>query len=134
MAIKPWAARIARRANPRMRAFARRVPPFAVIEHVGRVSGRTYRTPVVAFAVRDPDSLGVLAAFPLPWGPDTDWARNVRRAGRCDLTRKGTRYTVTDPRVIPSADAARLGVVVARLMRDGQFLVGSLNAASPTTL
>ncbi len=134
MAMKPWAARIAKRANPRMVAFARRVPPFVVIEHVGRASGRTYQTPVVAFAVRDPDSLGVLVAFPLPWGPDTDWARNVRRAGRFDLTRRGTRYTVTNPHVIPADEAARLGVRAARLVRDHRFMVGSLNAATPTAL
>lgn len=134
MAIKPWVAPIAKRANPRMLAFARRVPPFVVIEHVGRVSGRTYRTPVVAFAVHDPDSLGVLVALPLPWGPDTDWARNVRRAGRFDLTRKGTRYTVTNPHVISAAEAADLGVGVARLMGDRQFMLGSLNAASPAAL
>src|ERR671924_348945 len=37
--------------------FARYVPGFAVVSHVGRRSGRTYRTPVSLFSremVRDP--------------------------------------------------------------------------------
>ena len=35
--------------NPVMGTFAWLVPPLAVVHHRGRKSGRSYRTPVVAF-------------------------------------------------------------------------------------
>ncbi len=35
--------------NPVLGTFAWLVPPLAVVHHVGRKSGRAYRTPVVAF-------------------------------------------------------------------------------------
>ena len=36
--------------NPIMGTFAWLVPPLAVVHHVGRKSGRRYRSPVVAFS------------------------------------------------------------------------------------
>ncbi|MCL1872378.1 MAG: hypothetical protein FWF90_18470 [Promicromonosporaceae bacterium] len=136
MAINPRIAPLMRRVNPAMTKFAARVPPWVTLDHVGRKSGRTYTTPLVAFAVRDPEAADVhqiLVAFPLPWGPDTDWARNVLHAGRCEFTRRGVRYQVTDPHVVDLAEAARLGVRVAAAMEpahlERQFLVGAVHRA-----
>jgi hypothetical protein len=35
--------------NPAMRTIAGRVPPLAIVQHLGRRSGQSYRTPVLAF-------------------------------------------------------------------------------------
>ena len=51
------------------------IPPFAVIEHRGRTSGRQYRTPVLAF----PTAEGYL--FALTYGRNVDWVRNLRSSG-----------------------------------------------------
>jgi deazaflavin-dependent oxidoreductase (nitroreductase family) len=68
--------------------FAWLVPPFAVIHHVGRRSGRAYRTPVVAFHA------GTGFVVPMTYGRDVDWAHNIVRAHRCDLERMGHRTTL----------------------------------------
>ena len=57
--------------NPLMGTFAWLVPPLAVVHHVGRTSGRPYRTPVVAFS----SALGFV--IPMTYGRDVDWARNT---------------------------------------------------------
>ncbi len=59
--------------------LAGRVPPFAVVEHVGRRSGRRYRTVIWAFPVAD----GMAVA--LTFGSSADWVRNVVAAGECRL-------------------------------------------------
>lgn len=56
--------------------FAARLPGFGILTHVGRKSGRVYRTPVNVF--REPD--GFLIA--LTYGRDSEWVRNVLAAGR----------------------------------------------------
>src|SRR4051812_49595068 len=54
--------------------FARRLPGFAVVAHVGRRSGRVRHTPVNLF--RDGDRY-VIA---LTYGADSQWVRNVLAA------------------------------------------------------
>lgn len=49
--------------------------PFAEIEHVGRSSGRTYRTTIMAF--RHPGSVTIA----LTYGSGVDWLKNLRAAG-----------------------------------------------------
>jgi deazaflavin-dependent oxidoreductase (nitroreductase family) len=51
--------------------FAGWVPPLAVVNHRGRVSGRFFRTPVLAF----PDDGGFV--FALTYGRDVDWVKNL---------------------------------------------------------
>lgn len=48
---------------------------FVELEHIGRRSGTTFHTPLMAF--RD----GVEVTVALTYGPDVDWLRNVRAAG-----------------------------------------------------
>lgn len=84
----------------------------AVVRHVGRRSGRAYRTPVVARPVAD----GFV--IPLPYGVDTDWCRNVRAAGRFTLQKSGTTSVVGDLALIgPEAAAALVGPRVLRAWR-----------------
>jgi deazaflavin-dependent oxidoreductase (nitroreductase family) len=79
--------------------FAGLVPPLAVIHHVGRRSGRPYRTPVVALHA------GAGFVVPMTYGRDVDWARNIVRAHGCDLERMGRRMTLRNPRIV-TFDAA----------------------------
>lgn len=53
--------------------------PFVVIEHVGRRSGRTYRTPLMAFRK------GAAVTIALTYGPDVDWLANIRAAQHCRI-------------------------------------------------
>jgi len=70
----------------------------ARLEHTGRRSGRTYATPVVAL----PQPGGF--AIPLAYGRDVDWLRNLMSARRGMLAVHGTRYTITEPRTVPSSE------------------------------
>lgn len=85
--------------NPLMRTIAGIAPPLAIVEHVGRKSGRAYRTPVAAF----PTEEGFVT--PLPYGTDTDWCLNVLAAGGCTLERLGRTAELSNPRIVDS-DAA----------------------------
>jgi deazaflavin-dependent oxidoreductase (nitroreductase family) len=79
--------------NPIMMSFAgKRV--YAVVNHTGRRSGYAYRTPVLAVS-----SNGGFY-IPLPYGPETDWCRNVRSAGSCTIEWHGERFPVTKPQLV----------------------------------
>ena len=79
--------------------LGRRPTYYAALEHVGRTTGRTYTTPVVAKLTAE----GVL--IPLPYGANTDWCRNVLAAGSCSLVLNGIPYELVNPRVVD----ARIG-------------------------
>lgn len=86
--------------NPRVLATAGEPgAPASVVHHVGRRSGASYRTPVVAV----PANGGFAVA--LPYGPRADWVRNVLAAGAAILEHEGDRISVTDPGLVP-ADVA----------------------------
>lgn len=132
--LKPYV----KRGSTRMEGFAGRVPPFAVVHHVGRTSGNHYRTPVTAFAGRetapaDPaDGQHVVVGVPLPWGSDVDWCKNSQVAGSFTLTRRGVDYLVDDLRVVDADAAVRLVGTVARVgkaARLHQWMVGRLHRA-----
>jgi len=71
----------------------------SVIRHVGRTTGRTYETPVGAVATGD----GFVIA--LPYGPNTDWLKNVLVSGSAIIVDEGTAYDVDRPHVVPMAEA-----------------------------
>jgi deazaflavin-dependent oxidoreductase (nitroreductase family) len=75
---------------------------WSVVEHTGRRSGATYRTPVTMFAT--PDGVAVL----LPYGPQRDWIRKLENAGGGAVQFAGRRFAVDQPRVVPTADALPL--------------------------
>lgn len=72
---------------------------YAVIHHVGRRSGRSYSTPIVA----EPTADGFV--IPLPYGVDVDWLRNVQAAGQCTITLKDNEYKVHEPELIDAQTA-----------------------------
>jgi deazaflavin-dependent oxidoreductase (nitroreductase family) len=106
--------------NQVTRHFAGRVPPFAMLLHRGRRSGREYRTPIMTFRCGD------TLIIALTYGPDTDWVRNLRVAGGGALLYRGERYELREPTVIDTARAAPclppLVRAALRVMRVGDFL------------
>jgi deazaflavin-dependent oxidoreductase (nitroreductase family) len=80
--------------NPVARHVAGRLPGFAIVTHVGRRSGRAYRTPVNLF--RSGDSY-VIA---LTYGADAQWVRNVQAAGGCEVLTRGERIRLVDPQIV----------------------------------
>jgi len=101
MQLPQWLARFNRHVtNPIQRIWAGFAPSFGILEHVGRKSGRVYRTPLTVFNTHE----GV--AILLSYGPDRDWLKNITAAGGGRLKRHGRTFAVTDPRVVTRAEAA----------------------------
>jgi len=74
----------------------------SIVRHVGRATGRRYETPVQAVATDD----GFVIA--LPYGPNTDWLKNVVVAGSATIVREGNSYEVDRPEIVPMSTAAPL--------------------------
>ncbi|MDP8929886.1 MAG: nitroreductase family deazaflavin-dependent oxidoreductase [Actinomycetota bacterium] len=70
-----------------------------VLTHVGRTSGKTYRTPLDAHPVER----GYL--FILVYGSESDWVRNVLAAGHARLTIGGEDVDLTSPRLVDEDQA-----------------------------
>jgi deazaflavin-dependent oxidoreductase (nitroreductase family) len=96
-------ARFNRRvANPVMRRVAGRLPPLAIVNHRGRITGRHYTTPVIAFTVEDGLLVGVL------YGSDSDWVRNVVVAPRVAVKRRGRTLDYQGSRLVDRTEGLRL--------------------------
>jgi deazaflavin-dependent oxidoreductase (nitroreductase family) len=101
MQLPQWLARFNRHVtNPVQRLWAGWAPTMGILEHVGRKSGKPYRTPLTVFPTRE----GV--AILLTYGPNRDWLKNVMAAGGGRMTRYGRTFDVRQPRVMPKIDAA----------------------------
>jgi deazaflavin-dependent oxidoreductase (nitroreductase family) len=77
-------------------------PPFALVVHRGRRSGREYRTPVWAFRTRD----GVAIALTYG-GSRSEWVNNVLASGRADLVTREGSHELSRPRVVHGEDGMR---------------------------
>lgn len=75
---------------------------WPIIRHVGRTSGREYRTPLDAHAVDD-DFI-----FILVYGSRSDWVQNVLAAGEATLESDGVEHRLTQPRLITKEAAWKL--------------------------
>src|SRR5882762_7309546 len=85
--------------NPIQRQYAWLLPPWTVIVHHGRKSGKTYRTPVMAF------KKGRTLSATILYGEESDWVRNVL-AGSGLAVRGGRTYPLLDPRVVDVEESA----------------------------
>lgn len=74
--------------------FAGWLPGFGLLTHVGRKSGKVYRTPVNVF--RAPN--GFIIA--LTYSSKSEWVRNVLAAGGCELRTRGKKYQLSTPKVV----------------------------------
>jgi deazaflavin-dependent oxidoreductase (nitroreductase family) len=79
--------------NPVFRRVAPYAPGFAVIEHTGRTSGRTYVTPVNAWVA------GTTIGIGMGHGR-SDWVKNILAAGGADIRRTGRRLRLVNPRIV----------------------------------
>ncbi|MGH2730661.1 MAG: nitroreductase family deazaflavin-dependent oxidoreductase [Actinomycetota bacterium] len=106
--------------NPIAGSFAGRVPPFAVVVHRGRRTGREYRTPVSAFRTDD----GYLIA--LTYGLKTEWVANVLAADNARLLSRGREIAVESPRLLGREEALVAMPVILRpalrVLRVANFL------------
>jgi len=73
----------------------------SIVRHVGRRSGRTYETPVVAVEQGDRFLIA------LPYGERTDWMKNVLASGKAAVVTHGRTYEVDQPLVIPMTEATK---------------------------
>jgi hypothetical protein len=97
------------------------LPPYAVMIHRGRTSGREYRTPVTAF--RTGDRLVV----PLFYGDKADWMRNLVVASQGGVERLGRLHRLSNVRVTDVATDGDLVPVFARpVVRLVKILVADL--------
>jgi|SRR5690349_24901839 len=102
------------------RPLAGRLPPFILVDHQGRTTGRTYRTPMFGFF--DDDRAIVVV---LTYGPNVDWLKNLRAAGGGTVVAHGRRYRVGPPEVETGLARARVVPAILRpflrLMRVNDF-------------
>ncbi|MGB3305281.1 MAG: nitroreductase family deazaflavin-dependent oxidoreductase [Thermomicrobiales bacterium] len=96
--------------NPITRRFAGRLAPFAILIHTGRTSGKTFRTPIMAFPVESG------FAIALTYGRGTDWEKNVRRVGHCELIYRGKTWTLTNPRTVNRESVRTAFPAIVRLI------------------
>ena len=76
--------------------------PWGLIEHVGRVSGHVYYTPIAPRPIVDGFE------FPLPYGTDVHWVRNIRAAGQARLQYHDTIVELEGPQIVEARAAASL--------------------------
>ena len=74
---------------------------WTILRHVGRSSGRAYRTPIGTFRVGDTYYVIVV------YGPKTDWLQNVLATGSAVLEVDGKEVPVTNLRLVSIDDAFR---------------------------
>ena len=95
MALPKRLARFNRVATNRVaRLVAGRLPGFAIVRHVGRRSGRLYRTPVNFYRRGD------RYVIALTYGAEAQWVRNVLAAGGCEVETRGGRLRLVGPEIV----------------------------------
>jgi deazaflavin-dependent oxidoreductase (nitroreductase family) len=104
-------ATLARDLNPLFQPVARRLPPFAVLHHRGRRSGRSYDAPVQAYHTSD----GWLVA--LAYDHNSAWVLNLLAADGGEMTRAGRRYRISRPRRVGREALKTLPALAALQMR-----------------
>jgi deazaflavin-dependent oxidoreductase (nitroreductase family) len=111
--------------NPIQGQFAWLLPPWAVVLHRGRKSGRLYRTPVIAFKRGRTLSIGIL------YGKETDWVLNAL-ARECEVVRGGHTYELANPRVADARSASGASVAGRAYGRiSGKVLLAELGERRP---
>ncbi|CAN5599026.1 nitroreductase family deazaflavin-dependent oxidoreductase [soil metagenome] len=78
--------------------FAGRLPPLAIIHHVGRKSGKSYVTPIVVFRRAD------IFVIVMTYGIETEWSKNVLAAKGCAIEYRGKQIALTEPRLTSFAE------------------------------
>jgi deazaflavin-dependent oxidoreductase (nitroreductase family) len=109
---KRWLAKINIAVTNRITSlFAGWLPGFGILTHVGRKSGKVYRTPVNVF--RAPN--GFIIA--LTYSSQSEWVQNVLAAGRCELKTRGKTYQLSSPKVVHDPTRRRFPLPVQIVLR-----------------
>ena len=104
---KRWLAKINIAFTNRITGlFAGWLPGFGILTHLGRKSGRVYRTPVNVFRA----SSGFIIA--LTYSSQSEWVKNVLAAGGCDLKTIGRKYRLVAPKVVRDSTRRRFPLPV----------------------
>jgi deazaflavin-dependent oxidoreductase (nitroreductase family) len=90
---------------------ADRLPGFGILTHVGRKSGRVYRTPVNVF--RAPEQF-IIA---LTYSSQSEWVKNVVAAGGCKLKTRGKKYQLSAPKIVRDPTRRRFPIPVRIVLR-----------------
>lgn len=91
--------------------FAGWLPGFGIITHVGRRSGKRYRSPVNVFRVPN----GFIIA--LTYSSKSEWVKNVFAAGGCELKTRGRMYQLVAPKVVRDPSRRRFPIPVRLVLR-----------------
>ena len=103
MRVPRAVARFNRRiTNPVARSLAGWAPLQGTLEHVGRKSGKRYRTPLNIF---DTDDGYVI---PIGYGLESHWVQNVLAGGPATIHKHGKTVQVANPRLVSKAEAEPL--------------------------
>ena len=95
MPLPRWLGRFNVRVTNRLLwPLVRFLPSFGRVVHVGRRSGREYRTPVNLFRRGD------RVVLAMTYGTETDWLQNVLAAGRFEFESRSGTLRLVDPEVI----------------------------------
>lgn len=109
---KRWLAKINIAFTNRITSlFAGWLPGFGILMHVGRKSGKVYRTPVNVFRA----SSGFLIA--LTYSSQSEWVKNVLAAGGCELRTRGQKYRLSSPTVTRDPTRRRFPIPVRLVLR-----------------
>jgi len=93
--IRPFTTKV---FNPLARRFAGWMPGFAILTHVGRKSGQTYRTPINVFRRGDH------YLFALTYGSNVQWLKNIFAAGSVEMRTRGRDIHLVEPELIVDPD------------------------------
>jgi deazaflavin-dependent oxidoreductase (nitroreductase family) len=103
MRVPRAVARFNRRVtNPLAVRFGGWAPLNGTLEHVGRKSGKTYRTPLNIFETSD----GFV--IPIGYGLESHWVQNALAGGPLAIHKAGRSVPVADARIVSKADAEPL--------------------------
>ena len=100
--------------NPFTLSFSGRPhSPYAIVQHIGRKSGRRYATPVLA---KETDGGFII---PLPYGEEADWHCNLQAAGEAVIAWHGHAYRIASPTVVAPSEATHVYDSVTARLLDG---------------
>jgi deazaflavin-dependent oxidoreductase (nitroreductase family) len=127
--------------SPRIARFNRRftnraalkvvpwLPGFGVVHHIGRSSGKRYRTPIKLFRHGDEFLIA------LTYGPGSDWVRNLKAEGGCVVEFRNGSVHLSDPRLIrdPERRGMPIGIrQILGMMGVGDFLALTRSTSEPS--
>lgn len=109
---KRWLAKINIILTNRITSlFAGWLPGFGILTHVGRKSGKVYRTPVNVFRA----SNGFIIA--LTYSSQSEWVKNVLAADGCELKTRRKTYQLSAPKVVHDPARRRFPIPVRIVLR-----------------